>query len=135
MFFKKDNNIYKTPIKIDTFKTIPLKKDKGNGKYQSVEKKVKVVIWTNDQSIIVKNGFEKCDEKNYYRYNKRKIKNKLAELGYWQLVKNTLTADQYQDLILSEDFSFDDKLFVKCYQMLKAQIENIDELLIECRRV
>lgn len=131
----KDGKVYKTPIKLKIDKVVKVKKDD-----KEVEKMVKVDCWTNDQSLILENGFTeyiyttKQLTKQDYRYNKRKIKNKLVELGYWSLIKENLTEDEYQNLILSEDFAFDDELFVKCYNMLKDKIENIDDLLTQCRK-
>lgn len=135
----KDNKIYKTPIKCQQTKTIKIKKETENG-LEEIEKVVKVVVYTTDEKTIFANGYTKYVPnkkgltKQHYRYNKRKIKNKLVELGLWETVKEKLTADEYEDLILSEDFSFDDPLFVNCYDMLKPMIKNIDELLVECRK-
>ena len=131
----KDGKVYKTPIKLKIDKVVKVKKDD-----KEIEKMVKVDCWTNDQSLILENGFAeyvytaKQLTKQDYRYSKRKIKNKLVQLGLWETVKENLTADDYEDLILSEDFAFDDQLFVKCYNMLKDKIENIDDLLTQCRK-
>lgn len=67
-----------------------------------------------------------------YRFSKLKVKQKLSELRLWNSIKNALTQDQYQDLLLANDFSFDNEIFVKFYNQLKLKIENIDEILIQC---
>jgi hypothetical protein len=66
------------------------------------------------------------------RFSKLAIKYKLKELGIWDIVKASLTDDEYEDLLIADDFAFDNELFVKVYESLKLQIPNIDELLAAC---
>lgn len=130
MKYIKDNEIFETPIKIKVTKQFEITNTDG-----TKTKKFKTLFcFTNDENLILANGFIKVDEKTLYRYSKRKIKSKLVQLGYWNLIKESLTDDQYQDLLLSDDFAFDDELFVRCYQLLKTKLDNIDELLLECRK-
>ena len=67
-----------------------------------------------------------------YRFSKLKVKEKLVELNLWSTIKNSLTEDEYEDLLLADDFAFDNELFVKFYNQLKNQLENIDEILMTC---
>lgn len=139
-YYIKDKKIYTAPIKIQREKQIVENIKQENGTEKQVKKIVKIATYTNDQKLILNSGYQiyvpkkvQIDIKRL-RFNKRKIKNKLVQLGYWNLIKQTLTEDEYEDLILSEDFAFDDEIFVKCYQMLKTKIEDIDSILKECRK-
>lgn len=139
-YYKKDEKIYTAPIKIHRAKDIVEKIKQEDGTEKQVKKTIEIVTYTNDQKLILEAGYQVFTPKKVQisvekmRFNKRKIKNKLVELGYWNLIKQTLTEDEYEDLILSEDFAFDDEIFVKCYQMLKTKIEDIDSILKECRK-
>lgn len=134
----KDNKVYNTPVKIKN----------GNS-----------VIITNDEEIILKNGYEiyvpvKIEtvqpekqqtniDLQIARFNKRKVKNLLMEYGLWNKIRHSLKPSQYEDLLLSEDFAFDDPLFRKSYQLIKTQFDagtikgipsgvSIDDLLLTC---
>lgn len=139
-YYIKDKKIYTAPIKIQREKQIVENIKQENGTEKQVKKTVKIATYTNDQKLILDSGYQIYVPKKvqisvkHMRFNKRKIKNKLVELGYWKLIKDSLSEDEYEDLILSEDFAFDDPIFVKCYQMLKTIIEDIDSLLKECRK-
>lgn len=114
------------------------------------------IIITNDEEIILDHGFEIYTppvietvetpiDITTLRFNKRKVKNLLVNVGLWDDVKKSLTEDEYQDLILSEDFAFDDELFVRTYENIKKIVEDgqlslsglpsgdtVDELLLTC---
>lgn len=131
----KDTKIYFAPITI-----------KNNGQ----------IIITNDEEIILDHGFEIYTppviepvetpiDITTLRFNKRKVKNLLVEYNLWDDVKSSLTEDEYQDLILSEDFAFDDELFVRTYENIKKIVEDgqlslsgfpsgetVDDLLLTC---
>lgn len=139
-YYIKDKKIEKTPIKIDREIQIIEKVKQEDGTEKQIKKKIKTTSFTNDQKLILAAGYVEYTPVKIQipitkmRFNKRKIKNKLVQLGFWSIIKSTLSEDEYEDLILSEDFAFDDPLFVKCYQMLKDKIENIDDLLKSCRK-
>lgn len=65
-------------------------------------------------------------------FSKLKVKEKLVELGIWEILKNSLTETEYEDLLLAKDLAFDNPTFVKFYNQLKEQIPNIDAILMEC---
>lgn len=115
----KDNKIHYVPITI-----------KDNGQ----------IIITNDEEIILDHGFEIYTppvietvetpiDITTLRFNKRKVKNLLVNVGLWDDVKSSLTEDEYQDLILSEDFAFDDELFVRTYENIKKIVEEDPQTL------
>lgn len=139
-YYIKDKKIEKAPIKIDGETQVVEKVKQEDGTEKQIKKKIKTTTFTNDQKLILAAGYvvytpvKKQIPITSMRFNKRKIKNKLVQLGFWNIIKSTLTEDEYEDLILSEDFAFDDPLFVKCYQMLKTKIQNIDDLLKSCRK-
>lgn len=129
--FKKDGKIYNAPIKLNL-------DDK--------------IVFTTNQKLLSQHGFEvytppapvyKQPELTTLRFNKRKVKNLLSTYGVWDTVKELLSEDAYEDLILSEDFAFDDPLFQQCYDSLKINIAagaiegvpsdlDIDQLLRQC---
>lgn len=139
-YYIKDNKIQKAPIQIISEKEVIEKIKQEDGSIKEVRKNIKVTSYTNNQKLILEAGYTVYTPKKIevdikrFRFNKRKIKNKLVQLGYWNLIKESLTEDEYEDLILSQDFAFDDDLFVKCYQMLKTKITDIDVILKECRK-
>lgn len=65
-------------------------------------------------------------------FSKLKVKEKLVELGIWETIKNSLSESEYEDLLLAKDLAFDNPTFVKFYNQLKDQIQNIDAILMEC---
>lgn len=65
-------------------------------------------------------------------FSKLKVKEKLVELGIWETLKSSLTETEYEDLLLAKDLAFDNQTFVKFYNQLKEQIQNIDAILMEC---
>ena len=139
-YYIKDNKIQKAPIKLTSEKEVVEMVKQDDGTEKEVKKTAKTITYTNNQKLILEAGYIVYTPKKVQidvkrlRFNKRKIKNKLVQLGYWNLIKQTLTEDEYEDLILSEDFAFDDEIFVKCYQMLKTKIKDIDAILKECRK-
>ena len=66
------------------------------------------------------------------RFSKLAVKCKLKELGLWDGIKEQLSEDEYEDLLIADDFAFDNELFVKVYESLKPSIPNIDEILKAC---
>ena len=66
------------------------------------------------------------------RFSKLSVKAKLKELGLWETITKTLNEDEYEDLLIADDFAFDNELFVRVYESLKPQIPNIDEILRQC---
>jgi hypothetical protein len=66
------------------------------------------------------------------RFSKLAVKAKLKELGLWETITKTLNEDEYEDLLIADDFAFDNELFVRVYESLKPQIPNIDEILRQC---
>lgn len=139
-YYKKNNKIFTLPIIIQQEKEITKKQKKEDGSEIQIKQVVKIKTYTNNQKQILNAGYVEYTPVKIQipitkmRFNKRKIKNKLVQLGFWSIIKSTLSENDYEDLILSEDFAFDDPLFVKCYQMLKDKIENIDDLLKSCRK-
>ena len=128
----KTNKIEKAPIALDKI----IKDKDGND--------INVVSFTTDEKIILASGYEiytppKAPVIDVHqrvkrmRFSKRKVKTKLVELKLWDFVKNSLSEDEYEDLMLSNDFAFDDDLFERVYNMLQVKIDNIDELLIQCK--
>lgn len=123
--YTKNGVIYNTPIKI---------KRQING--------VKMVSYTIDEKLILANGYQVYNYKpqptvidiKQQRFSKYKVKQELEKLGLWQAVKQIITEQMYEDLLIADDFAFDDSTFVSVYETLKEQIENIDELLLKCVR-
>ena len=66
------------------------------------------------------------------RFSKLAVKSKLKELGLWDGVKNQLSEDEYEDLLIADDLAFDNEIFVRVYESLKPSIPNIDEFLKLC---
>lgn len=60
-------------------------------------------------------------KENHYYY-KRPIKSYLEKLGLWQAIKSQLTENQYEDMLLSDDFSFRDELFNSLYESIKDNL-------------
>lgn len=105
---------------------------------------INATSFTNDEQVILASGYEiytppKAPVMDVHqrvkkmRFSKRKVKAKLVELKLWDLVKTSLSEDEYEDMMLSSDFAFDDELFERVYNMLQEKIANIDDLLIQCR--
>jgi hypothetical protein len=53
------------------------------------------------------------------RFSKLAVKGKLKELGLWDGIKEQLSEDEYEDLLIADDFAFDNELFVRVYESLK----------------
>lgn len=85
-----------------------------------------------DEEIQQYNAEQEGPDITSYRFSKLKVKEKLVELNLWTTIKNSLTEDEKDDLFLANDFAFDNTTFVKFYNQLKNQIQNIDEILIQC---
>lgn len=66
------------------------------------------------------------------RFSKLAVKGKLKELGLWDVIKNQLSEDEYEDLLIADDLAFDNEIFVRVYESLKPSIPNIDEFLKLC---
>ena len=66
------------------------------------------------------------------RFSKLAVKSKLKELGLWDVIKNQLSEDEYEDLLIADDLAFDNEIFVRVYESLKPSIPNIDEVLKLC---
>ena len=87
------------------------------------------------QEFLEANQEETSDESNNiqsYSFSKLKVKEKLVELNIWSSLKESLTEDEYEDLLLAKDLAFDNPIFVKFYNQLKLTIPDIDEILMEC---
>lgn len=67
-----------------------------------------------------------------YRFSKLKVKHALQDLGLWQSVKNSMTEDELEDFIYAQDLSFENACFTKFYEMMKEQIDNVDDVLRGC---
>ena len=67
------------------------------------------------------------DNIELYRFSKLKVKEKLVELNLWNTIKNSLTDDEYENLLLANDLAFDNEIFIKFYNQLKQQLPNINE--------
>ena len=72
------------------------------------------------------------DNIELYRFSKLKVKEKLVELNLWNTIKNSLTDDEYENLLLANDLAFDNEIFIKFYNQLKQQLPNINEILKQC---
>lgn len=66
------------------------------------------------------------------RFSKLAVKSKLKELCLWDVIKNQLSEDEYEDLLIADDLAFDNEIFVRVYKSLKPSIPNIDEVLKLC---
>ena len=87
------------------------------------------------QEFLEANQEETNDESNNiqsYSFSKLKVKEKLVELNIWSSLKESLTEDEYEDLLLAKDLAFDNPIFVKFYNQLKLTIPDIDEILMDC---
>jgi hypothetical protein len=127
MIYVKDGKNFSTPIKIHD----------GNK-----------VIFTNNHEAILKAGYKVLEKQapikmpkrtmedilKSSRFSKLKVKEALVKLNLWENVKGQLTPDEYEDLMIADDLSFDNAIFVKFYNILKEQIKNIDKILIKCRK-
>lgn len=124
MLYTKDGKNYSTPIKL------------------IVDNKI---IFTNDESKILEAGYtiyeppapitQTLEQKiKSMRFSKLKVKQKLVELNLWQTLKDSMSEDEYEDLMIADDFAFDNELFVKFYNTLKEQIDDIDNLLLDCEK-
>lgn len=124
MLYTKDGKNYSTPIKL------------------IVDNKI---IFTNDESKILEAGYtiyeppapitQTLEQKiKSMRFSKLKVKQKLVELNLWQTLKDSMSENEYEDLMIADDFAFDNELFVKFYNTLKEQIDDIDNLLLDCEK-
>ncbi len=87
------------------------------------------------QEFLEANQEETNNESNNiqsYSFSKLKVKEKLVELNIWSSLKESLTEDEYEDLLLAKDLAFDNPIFVKFYNQLKLTIPDIDEILMDC---
>lgn len=135
--YTKNGVVYRTPIKIN--RQIEVKKTAENG--QQIAEKIKVVTYTKDEKLILANGYQiyvppKIEptviDIKQQRFSKYKVKQELQKLGLWIAVKQMITDQMYEDLLLADDFAFDDPSFVGVYEALKSQIKNIDQILLSC---
>lgn len=103
------------------------------------------IIFTNDEPKILEAGYtiyeppapitQTLEQKiKSMRFSKLKVKQKLVELNLWQTLKDSMSEDEYEDLMIADDFAFDNELFVKFYNILKEQIDDIDNLLLDCEK-
>lgn len=124
MLYTKNGKNYSTPIKL------------------IVDNKI---IFTNDETKILEAGYtiyeppapitQTLEQKiKSMRFSKLKVKQKLVELNLWQTLKDSMSEDEYEDLMIADDFAFDNELFVKFYNTLKEQINDIDNLLLDCEK-
>lgn len=53
-------------------------------------------------------------------------------ISLWQSVKNSLNDDQYEDMMLAQDFSLSDDSFMAVYTQLTNSGVDVDAILKEC---
>ena len=53
-------------------------------------------------------------------------------ISLWQSVKNSLNDDQYEDMMLAQDFSLSDDSFMAVYTQLSNSGVDVDTILKEC---
>ena len=53
-------------------------------------------------------------------------------ISLWQSVKNSLNDDQYEDMMLAQDFSLSDDSFMAVYTQLNNSGVDVDAILKEC---
>ena len=53
-------------------------------------------------------------------------------ISLWQSVKNSLNDDQYEDMMLAQDFSLSDDSFMAVYTQLSNSGVDVDAVLKEC---
>ena len=53
-------------------------------------------------------------------------------ISLWQSVKNSLNDDQYEDMMLAQDFSLSDDSFMAVYTQLSNSGVDVDAILKEC---
>ena len=87
--------------------------------------------YTDTQVQVINNEEETLNVQNM-TFSKLKVKEKLVEIGIWETLKESLTENEYEDLLLAKDLAFDNPTFIKFYIQLKDQIENIDDILMTC---
>lgn len=138
----KNGKIYRTPIQIEKQVEVDEIEIDDNGQQITVSKIKKCVLFTNDQQLILANGYQVYVPSNQpciinvkqQRFSKYKVKQELEKLGLWQAVKQMITEQMYQDLLIADDFAFDDSSFIAIYEVLKDEIENIDQILLNCMK-
>ena len=73
-----------------------------------------------------------------YTFSKYKVKAALQAIttpegvDLWQSVKSGLSADQYEDMMLAQDFNLADATFAAFYAQLTAAGVDVDAILKEC---
>lgn len=134
--YTKNGVVYTAPIKIN--REIEVWKTAESG--QKIKEKVKVVTFTKDEKLILEHGFQVYTPKiqpvvidvKQQRFSKYKVKQQLEQLGLWEALKEMITEQMYEDLLIADDFAFDDVSFTAVYETLKVEIPNIDQLLLQC---
>lgn len=138
----KNGKIYRTPIQFEKQVEVDEIEIDDNGQQITVKKLEKCVLFTNDQQLILANGYQIYVPSNQpvvidvkkQRFSKYKVKQELEKLGLWQAVKQMITEQMYEDLLIADDFAFDDSSFISIYEVLKDEIPNIDQLLLNCMK-
>lgn len=107
-----------------------------------------IINYNLNEEQLIQDGYRQYTDEEIQRYNqnneektpmiqsmsfsKLKVKEKLMEMEIWETLKASLTENEYEDLLLAKDLAFDNPTFVKFYNQLKEQIENIDDILMQC---
>lgn len=107
-----------------------------------------IINYNLNKEQLIQDGYRQYTDEEIQRYNqnneektpmiqsmsfsKLKVKEKLMEMEIWETLKASLTENEYEDLLLAKDLAFDNPTFVKFYNQLKEQIENIDDILMQC---
>ena len=55
-----------------------------------------------------------------------------AGISLWESVKNTLNDNQYEDMLLAQDFSLSDDSFMEIYTQFTNSGIDVDKILKEC---